>query len=71
MISENRFFEEGTYSVNSSHHQGIKQLGKGLSVWAHSPDLLIEAFYKEDHPFLVGTQWHPERIPESDLSRHI
>jgi putative glutamine amidotransferase len=71
MISENRFFEEGTCSVNSSHHQAIKQLGKGLSAWAHSPDRLIEAFYKEDYPFLVGTQWHPERMHKSDLSTHI
>lgn len=71
MITENRFFEEGTCSVNSSHHQAIKQLGKGLSACAYSPDRLIEAFYKENYPFLVGTQWHPERIPESGLSRHI
>ena len=71
MISENRFFEEDTCSVNSSHHQAIKQLGKGLSACAHSPDRLIEAFYKEDYPFLVGTQWHPERMHENDLSTHI
>jgi putative glutamine amidotransferase len=71
MISENRFFEEGMCSVNSSHHQAIKQLGNGLSACAHTPDRLVEAFYKEDYPFLVGTQWHPERIPESDLSRRI
>jgi len=71
MVSKNRFFEEGTYSVNSSHHQAIKQLGKGLSACAHSSDFLIEAFYKEDYPFLVGTQWHPERMHESDLSNHI
>jgi putative glutamine amidotransferase len=71
MVSKNRFFEEGTYSVNSSHHQSIKQPGKGLSAWAHSPDRLIEAFYKEDYPFLVGTQWHPERMHENDLSTHI
>ena len=71
MIAENRFFEEGACSVNSSHHQAIKQLGKGLLACAHSPDRLIEAFHKEDYPFLVGTQWHPERIPESGLSTHI
>ena len=71
MISKNRFFEEGTCSVNSSHHQAVKQLGRGLSACAHSTDRLIEAFYKEDYPFLIGTQWHPERIPESGLSTHI
>lgn len=71
MIAENRFLKESTCSVNSSHHQAIKQLGKGLSACAYSSDRLIEAFYKEDYPFLVGTQWHPERMPESDLSAHI
>jgi putative glutamine amidotransferase len=71
MVSESRCMGEGTYSVNSSHHQAIKQLGKGLSALAHSSDRVVEAFYREDYPFLIGTQWHPERIPESDLSRYI
>jgi putative glutamine amidotransferase len=48
-------------SVNSSHHQAIKSCGKGLKAFAVSEDGVIEGFYKWDHPFLVGVQWHPER----------
>jgi putative glutamine amidotransferase len=68
MVSENRFLQKGTFSVNSSHHQAIKVLGNSLSAFARSEDLFIEAFLKEEYPFLLGVQWHPERLPESELS---
>jgi len=67
-VTENRFFKKGAFSVNSTHHQAVKKLGEGLSAFAYSPDHLIEAFYKEDYNFLIGVQWHPERIMESELS---
>jgi putative glutamine amidotransferase len=66
VITENRFLKKGTFSVNSTHHQAIKELGRGLSAFAFSPDNLIEAFYKEDYPFLVGVQWHPELMIEDE-----
>lgn len=47
--------------VNSSHHQAVKELGKGLRVIARAPDGIIEAVIHEEHPFLLGVQWHPER----------
>ena len=62
MIAENRFLEEGTFSVNSTHHQAVKSLGKGLSSFAYSADKVIEAFYRENYHFLIGVQWHPERM---------
>ena len=71
MITENRFLKKGKFSVNSSHHQAIKKLGTGLSVIARSPDNLIEAFYKEDHNYLIGVQWHPERLMEGELSLNL
>lgn len=71
VITENRFLKKGTFSVNSSHHQAIKKLGTGLSVIARSPDNLIEAFYKEDHNYLIGVQWHPERLMEGELSLNL
>lgn len=49
------------FYVNSYHHQAVKRLGKGLKKWAVSEDGIIEGIYKEDYPFLVGVQWHPER----------
>lgn len=58
-----------TLFVNSLHHQVIDILGNGLKEMAISSDGLIEAIYKEDHPFLWAVQWHPEYIndKESDL----
>ncbi|MDR4508239.1 MAG: gamma-glutamyl-gamma-aminobutyrate hydrolase family protein [Candidatus Brocadiaceae bacterium] len=46
--------------VNSTHHQAIKDLGKGLKATAHSADGVIEAIELEGDPFLLGVQWHPE-----------
>lgn len=48
--------------VNSLHHQGIKNLAKKLKGTAFSPDGIIEAVEMENHPFLLGLQWHPEWI---------
>jgi putative glutamine amidotransferase len=48
--------------VNSLHHQGIKDLGKGLVASGHSPDGLVEAVEMPDYPYLVGVQWHPEEL---------
>ena len=71
VITENRFLTKGTFSVNSTHHQAVKKLGKSLSAFAFSPDNIIEAFYKADYPFLIGVQWHPERLIENELSLNI
>jgi putative glutamine amidotransferase len=71
VITENRFLRKGRFSVNSTHHQAIRETGSGLSIIARSTDDLIEAFYREDYPFLIGIQWHPERQPEEELSNSI
>ncbi len=53
--------------VNSFHHQGIKRIGRGLEVIGTSPeDGLVEAIRDADHPFFLGVQWHPERMPPHD-----
>ena len=49
-------------SVNSFHHQAVAQLGEGFSVAAHSPDGIIEAVERENVPFVLGVQWHPEAM---------
>jgi putative glutamine amidotransferase len=61
-VNVNPFIEEGRYEVNSSHHQAVKETGSGLDVFAVSPDGIIEAFYSVKHRFLLGVQWHPERM---------
>lgn len=51
-----------TFSVNSFHEQGVreKDLAPGLSVFARSPDGLVEGV-RLPGKRLVAIQWHPER----------
>jgi putative glutamine amidotransferase len=55
--------------VNTSHHQAIRDLGRGLRVAAVAPDGVIEAVEHEPHKhWVVGVQWHPERMEGDALS---
>ena len=49
-------------SVNSLHHQAVAAPGEGLVVSARSADGLIEAIEGADGGFVVGVQWHPEKL---------
>jgi len=47
--------------VLSSHHQGVKDLGKGLMVTAWSVDgKVVEAVEHVRYPNVIGLQFHPE-----------
>jgi len=60
-------FGETTFEVNSLHHQAVRDVGEGLRVVARSPDGIIEATETTDeNRFLIGVQWHPEKIIETD-----
>lgn len=48
--------------VNSFHHQAVDRIGSSYRVTAVSPDGFIEGIENPDRPFLVGVQWHPERL---------
>ncbi len=63
------YAESGT--VNSSHHQGIDRIGKGLRAAAFSPDGLPEALEREGGAFFLLVQWHPERMPGEPLASRI
>jgi putative glutamine amidotransferase len=55
--------DETSDKVNSVHHQGVKDLGKGLVVQGHcKEDGIIEAFIHAGHEpgKVMGVQWHPE-----------
>ncbi len=54
---------EGTprATVNSVHHQAIKDLAPGFVVEARCPsDGMIEAIRRPGHQFMAAVQWHPE-----------
>ena len=54
--------------VNSMHHQGIKALAPGLQPSVMAPDGLIEGVESPNDQFLVGVQWHPEELADSQPS---
>ena len=50
-------------TVNSSHHQGIKDLAAGLLATGWTDDELIEAVESPaGAPWLLAVQWHPEEM---------
>ncbi len=53
-------------TVNSWHHQGVKDLGKDLKVVATAPDGIIEAIEVPSASFVLGVQFHPEWHVEED-----
>ncbi len=61
-VHPNPYLKNGDYEVNSSHHQAVKEPGKGLIPFAYADDGIIEGFYLRDYGFLFGVQWHPERM---------
>jgi putative glutamine amidotransferase len=57
-------FGAGACAVNSMHHQGIRDLGRGMRPSALAPDGLIEAVESGDTAYCVAVQWHPEALVE-------
>jgi gamma-glutamyl-gamma-aminobutyrate hydrolase PuuD len=58
--------------VNSYHHQGIRELAPRFKPMARAADGLIEAYYDPKAAFVVGLQFHPERmLEESEGNWHI
>ena len=49
------------FLVNSSHHQGLGRLGRGLRASAWAEDGVVEAVEHENLP-LICVQFHPERM---------
>ena len=54
--------QKGEISVNSTHHQALKDVAKGFIVTAKAEDGIIEAIESRKHRFVIGVQWHPEDL---------
>jgi len=46
--------------VNTTHHQSVKELGRGLVVNAAAEDGVVEGIESARHRWVLGVQWHPE-----------
>lgn len=58
--------------INSSHHQSVLEPGRGLRITAHAPDGVVEAVeWADDSNWIVGVQWHPERMPGTALAQAL
>ncbi|MBX2998221.1 MAG: gamma-glutamyl-gamma-aminobutyrate hydrolase family protein [Caldilineaceae bacterium] len=59
---------DATLTVNTFHHQGVDlaTLAPGLipAATAQPDPWLLEAFESPDHRWVLGVQWHPERLFE-------
>ncbi len=62
---------QGRIEVNSAHHQANGTLGEGLHAAARALDGVIEAIELARAEFVIGVQWHPERLPKADHSRRL
>lgn len=60
-----RLFDNKKIVVNSCHHQAVDfcALGRGLKAVAFADDGVVEAIELNKLPFVLGVQWHPERLP--------
>ncbi len=60
-----------TMQVNTFHHQVVEDAGSARVV-AYSPDGFVEAIQRDDRPFCLGVQWHPEQlILKDENQRHL
>lgn len=59
-------------AVNSSHHQAIRAPGKNLRVTSRASDGTVESVeWTGDSNWVVGVQWHPERMLGDTLSERL
>lgn len=62
--------EAGEMTVNSRHHQAIKDLAPGLVPVSASPDDLVEAVVRPG-TFCAAVQWHPEDLVAEPVQKAL
>lgn len=60
-----RIVDATTLSVNSAHHQAVKDAAPGAVVNAAAPDGVVEGIEAPEYRFCLGVQWHPEFFIDS------
>jgi putative glutamine amidotransferase len=57
--------------VNALHDQAIDRKGTALSVAAVEDSGVVQAIEREDGPWVLGVQWHPEYLPQRPEQRAL
>jgi putative glutamine amidotransferase len=58
--------------VNSSHHQSVDRPGRELRVTGKANDGIVESLeWVGDTNWVIGVQWHPERMPGDALAQRL
>ena len=58
--------------VNSSHHQSVDTPGRGLRATGKAKDGIVESVeWTGDANWVIGVQWHPERMPDDALAKRL
>jgi putative glutamine amidotransferase len=57
--------------VATEHHQAVRDLAPGFIPCVVADDGVIEAIENPELPQVLGVQWHPERIPFSQVTRRL
>lgn len=66
-----KIIEVDKLSVNSYHHQAIKDLAPSLVANAISEDGLIEAISMTNKKFVMAVQWHPEFLWKNSKENNL
>ncbi len=64
-ITDNPYIAPRKCIVNTSHHQAVRDVGTGIRAFAAANDGVIEGIYHEESGFILGVQWHAERMKSS------
>jgi putative glutamine amidotransferase len=57
--------------VNSIHNQAVKKPGVGIDIVAKESNDVVQAIESDQHPFIIGVQWHPEYLVQKKIHRRI
>ncbi len=57
-----KIYNNKTFVVTTLHHQSIKEVAEDIEVIAYSEDNVVEAIKVKNKTYVVGVQYHPERI---------
>ncbi len=57
---------ETKVTVNSIHHQALRNVAPNATISAVAPDGIVEGIELPDKNFVLGVQWHPEDMVEDD-----